>query len=194
MQQVQGIIVKRTDFRENDAIVRVFSDSCGLIKVMAKGKRWQRQTSLLTLVECVLEKGKNDWYYLKDIHMIDSYLDLRSNYDKLRCAGKIAKLLLQTQQSDQPAPQLFLLTKSYFNRLKAFQNPYLIYYSFVLKLLLHEGLYSPEDCDLPFPVSSEEEEAILRLSMAKSFSVIETLSLPEDLPEKLEKLAELRVN
>ncbi len=94
---VTGLIIRTADFKESDRLVTVFTEESGVITAIAKGARSikSRQMSA-TLQFCygryVLYK-KNDFYWIKEAELIESFFDIRKRLEGLALASYICEVL-----------------------------------------------------------------------------------------------------
>ena len=95
--KVKGIVIKEVQYKENDKIVTIMTDKLGKISCMAKGAKKNNSSLLsssqfLVYSEFLLYKGTN-FYHINSAEMLESFYNLRIDYDKLEKAFEVAKLL-----------------------------------------------------------------------------------------------------
>src|SRR5690606_10059028 len=100
-------------------------------------------------------------------------LHIRESYAVISAAGVIAQDLLRTQLPNKAAPELFDLTLLYLKNLH--KAPELLTASFHLKLLVYEGLFSP-DPDPHFTVA--EWSQVEALAFSRSLTAIQNVGSP----------------
>lgn len=98
--KVKGIVIKETQYNDNDKILTVFTDELGKISCMAKGAKKTNSSLLapcqfLVYSEFVLYKGTS-FYHINSAEIIDTFYNLRIDYDKLNIAYDITKVLMQS--------------------------------------------------------------------------------------------------
>lgn len=145
--KVKGIVIKEVQYKENDKIVTIMTDKLGKISCMAKGAKKNNSPLLATsqfLVysEFMLYKGTN-FYHINSAEMIESFYNLRIDYDKLEKAFEVSKLLnkLAYEEEEETGILSLFLNTLYIisNKDKQFD---LVRNTFLLKLLCLLG-YSP---------------------------------------------------
>ena len=98
--KAKGIVIKETQYNDNDKILTVLTDEYGKISCIAKGAKKTNSSLLapcqfLVCSEFVLYKGTN-FYHINSAEIIDTFYNLRIDYDKLQIAYEVTKLLSQT--------------------------------------------------------------------------------------------------
>lgn len=115
--KVKGIVLKEVQYNDNDKILTVFTDELGKVSCMAKGAKKTNSSLLapcqfLVYSEFVLYKGTS-FYHINSAEIIDTFYNLRIDYDKLDMAYNITKVLMQTiceAEEAKEALSLFLNT------------------------------------------------------------------------------------
>lgn len=131
--------------------------------------------------EFILKLGKN-MPVISDGTIFSLQFHLRHSLPHLRIAGKIASLLYETQLENKPAPALFILVIRTLQKLPE-HDPHSMLACFLLKLLIHEGIFSKTD---PNCILTEEEwNASKVIVSAKHFAELPLLNNPHSLLEKL---------
>ncbi len=145
--KVKGIVIKEVQYKENDKIITIMTDKLGKISCMAKGAKKNNSPLLsssqfLVYSEFLLYKGTN-FYHINSAEMIESFYDLRIDYDKLEKAFDVAKLLnkLAYEEDEETGILSLFLNTLYIiaNKDKQFD---LVRNTFLLKLLCLLG-YTP---------------------------------------------------
>lgn len=134
-----GLLLHSIPYLGQKKILKVFTPEYGLITLLSKSPKLP--SSPFCIAEWVY-RPHSSIYPLKDATLLDPLLHLRTDYTLLTAAGAIAQDLLRTQLPGKKAPDLYQLACLYLQKLPA--SPHLLAASFRLKLLLHEGLLSPE--------------------------------------------------
>lgn len=111
---VKGIVVRSVDYGERDKILTVYTEELGLITVTANGSRSLRSRSLVaTELFCyshyVLTENK-DRYHIKEIDLIESFFDLRTDIEKLTLAGYVCEVIAHVGTENMSDPPLLRLT------------------------------------------------------------------------------------
>jgi len=187
---MEGIVLKSTPFGDTGRIITIYTQDSGVVsailrRIGQKNLTLQNATSVLSLSEFHLVKGKGDLYRFQDASLIDNFLELRNHFDKLTAAGNILKCIQKTQIPENPSPALYLLLKTYLYNMKTSENPENLYLSFQLKLLQYEGVFSPQREHSPVFFTQEEWELVKNLSFAKSFTNLSVLKTPKNFNKKL---------
>lgn len=110
---VSGLVVRTTDYGERDRILSLYTDELGLITVTANGSRSLKSRSLVaTELFCysrfVLAK-RADRYTVKEVELIESFFDLRSDVAKIALAGYACEVLSHVGTENMPEPDLLRL-------------------------------------------------------------------------------------
>jgi len=213
--RTEGIILHALPFQDYDLILTLFTAEEGVIKLIVKralssSKSKATLTAPLTHVECLYTRGRSDLFKCQELSLINAHLRIREKLSTLEAACELIQAVLTSQPTHAPAPELYLLFKSYLEKLPSGVDPRAFTSSFYLKTLRHEGLMEVEPscsvcasaltvhslalgenfCPLHRPSQyltfSEEEMAFfLQLAHCRSFSQLTTVSLPEALYEKV---------
>jgi hypothetical protein len=166
-EKTQGLLLQSIPYLGQQKILKVLTADHGLISLFAKSGKFP--TTPFCIAEWVYRASHKELHSLKDATLLDPLLELRQDFAILSTAGAIAQDLLRTQFPNRKAP--FALACAYLKKLPAL-NPKILLASFRLKLLLHEGLLSPEREPLFTPT---EWEQISTLAFARQFSLLEGL-------------------
>lgn len=110
---VSGLVVRTTDYGERDRILSLYTAELGLITVTANGSRSLKSRSLVaTELFCysrfVLTK-RADRYTVKEVELIESFFDLRSDVTKIALAGYACEVLSHVGTENMPDPELLRL-------------------------------------------------------------------------------------
>jgi DNA repair protein RecO (recombination protein O) len=215
-EKTQGITLQAIPYQERQRIITVFTQDKGLISLIIKGLS-QKKPSLLSLstpfclADFVYLKGRSDIYFLKDATVLCEHLFLRKDLDFITSAYAMAKALLDSQLLHKPAPELFMLFLKYLEKIPSFPSQEVLVGSFLLKLLIHEGLinlkktcnvcekkasllYNGESLCSSHQIehvhnfSPKEFDVILNLAFIKNFSELELVESIPGLREKILKV------
>ncbi|MBQ9736195.1 MAG: DNA repair protein RecO [Clostridia bacterium] len=110
---LSGVVVRTTDYGERDRILTLYTDELGLITVTANGSRSLKSRSLVaTELFCyskfVLNR-RGDRYTVKEVELIESFFDLRSDVSKIALAGYVCEVLAHVGTENLPDPDLLRL-------------------------------------------------------------------------------------
>lgn len=116
--KTNGVVIKRTNVGDNDAILTIFTDSLGIIKVSAKGIKSIKNksftgASLFSFSEFVLRPAK-DIYYLNSAELKMSFYSLSANIEKLSYAAYIADITNYVFSENEPEPRALALLLNTF--------------------------------------------------------------------------------
>ncbi len=165
----QGLILKSTPFKDNQVILQLFTKELGLISAVSSVKKSLYLSSMM-LIEGSLKGGKSEVYSLKEPHILNSFPNLRNDFDLLQLSIKMISTLSKTLVKQKPVPAIFTLTKNTLCAFSSIKDAKAIYLCFYLKLLLFEGLLplNPEDMDKD--LSEGEKTDYLDLATVKKFA------------------------
>lgn len=216
-KRVEGIVLKSIPFKESDRILSVFTPNRGIISLFVKRLSKSRPsmvnlTSPLCRGEFVFRKGRSDLYRFIDGTIVDLHLSLRRSYKHLQCAGKMLNAILTSQMPGKSAPALYALLVTYLKHLSDFPDPEVLWASFQLKLLKHEGLLALDEtclsCSkekasrivegesrcvkcadaLSFPFSKEEWKILMHLFYTKQFEILKSFKIDSALTQGIETI------
>lgn len=115
---VTGLIIRTADIKESDRLVTIFTEETGVITAIAKGARSikSRQMSA-TLQFCygryVLYQ-KNDFYWIKEAELIESFFDIRKRLEGLALASYLCEVLSDVTVSEADRELLRLSLNSLY--------------------------------------------------------------------------------
>lgn len=142
-----GVVIRRTQVKDNDLILTLFTKDFGVIKASARGARGFKNrmaagTALFAYSEFVLFPGR-EMYKVNSCELIESFYSLTTNIERLAFATYIADLTGYTVQEEADADterllSLFLNTFYLFARFGG--DLRLVKCVFELKLLAFLGM------------------------------------------------------
>lgn len=178
LYKTEGIALKAVNYKDSEKILTVFTQETGITTILIKKLSLKRPhllngTNLFCLSEFIYLKGKSDIYYLKDLSLINEHLFLRKDLNYIEQAALMAKALLESQLPSRKAPGLYLLFKKYILKIPEFEANFALGCSFILKLLLHEGLlhFGDECSQCPEPAFYISKGEFLCKQHAPSFAL-----------------------
>ena len=143
--KTKGIVIKETNYSDNDKILTILTEKFGKISCMAKGARKTNSSLLapsqfLVYSEFVLYKGSN-FYHINSAEVINTFYNLKTDYDKLEDACFFSKILftLTYENEENDGVLSLFLNTLYILENKEF-NVKLLKAIFKLKLLTQLGL------------------------------------------------------
>ena len=171
---VDAIVLKAIAYREDGKILQLFTKKNGRLSVFVKHLKkrssfWQTATSPLARGHFHLIKKKESLYLLQDIHLIDSFIEIREDLHKLEAAFLLLRSLLLSQYPEKASVKMYQLTLAYLKKLKQVPYPKLLATSFQMKLLKHEGLFPEKSPGL----SSHDWKILSLLCHVKRFDLLE---------------------
>ncbi len=157
MIKTRAIVLSKKDLNDYDALVYFYSLDFGKITLMARGLKKSSAKLAghldgINLVELMIIKGR-DCDYVGSAISENSFLSIKSNYDKVFLAGKALSFLKELTYPQQPDFNIFLLLKDFLFFLDRSINKKSLlssFYFFKLKLLEFLGydFSNPNDFDL----------------------------------------------
>lgn len=143
--KTKGIVIKETNYSDNDKILTVLTENYGKISCIAKGARKTNSSLLapsqfLVYSEFILYKGSN-FYHINSAEVINTFYNLKTDYDKLEDAYFFSKILftLTYENEENDGVLSLFLNTLYILENKEF-NIKLLKAIFKLKLLTLLGL------------------------------------------------------
>lgn len=120
-RESQAIVLQRSDYRENDRILTLFSPELGRVDALCRGCRKPKSplmaaSELFTLGEYVLYTGRGK-EMVQSCNVIESFYPLRTDYERLRHAALLATACLKAIQPGEEAGHLFILLARSLRRL-----------------------------------------------------------------------------
>lgn len=208
--KTEGIVLKSMEFRERQRIIQLITPDHGLLSVIVrridpKNTRLINLTSPLSQAEWVIKPTRGELWSFIDGSLFSLHLPIRQELSRLTAAQSMFKKILSTQLPQKPIPDLYNLLKSFLKRLHSSPSPKILALAFTLKLYLHDGHLSTHPiciqcqkpasfyfhsgslhCSLCAPpysilVTSVEWEQLYTLAHTRSFSLLETMSIPHEI-------------
>jgi DNA repair protein RecO (recombination protein O) len=150
IEEVEGIVIRETNYSESSKILNVLTKDRGLIGIMSKGCR--NMKSKLRGASRRLIYGTFHIYYketnlstLIDIDVKNSYNNILTNFDAITYATYILMLIEQvSKQSGEDS--IFELLRSSLNKIDEGFNPLVITNIVELKCLEYLGVMPSIDC------------------------------------------------
>jgi len=208
IKKATGFIIRSIDFKESDKIITIFSKEFGKFSAIAKGARkleskFGASLDLLTLNELVFY-DKESLKLLKEAHIINSFLALKKDYEKLNVALRCARLLNLLIKEGQIERCTFQLFEDLLKWVERAEGAKLYELAFKLKFIKALGFapnlfrcagcgaqtqnyaFSPEKGGLVCPTCKSVADPPIELGLARSLKA--ALELP------LSKLGRLKLN
>ena len=148
--KARGVIIKETLVRESDKILTILTKEYGKISVSAKGAKNPKSkflvAQLFSYCDFVIYKGRS-FYSLAQVDLIESFYNLRLDYDRLNTAYQIIKQIdtwsIGEFLPDENREILLLLLKALLKLSKMERDFELIRLLFGFKFLQLTG-FSPQ--------------------------------------------------
>ena len=137
--KVKGIVIKEVQYKDNDKIITILTDTLGKVSCIAKGAKKTNSPILansqyLVFNEFVLYQNKN-FYYINSATIVDTFYNLRVDLDKLELVFELTRLIQRVTDENQDTSnvlKLFLNTLYILNKLNRDED--LIISTFKIKL------------------------------------------------------------
>jgi DNA repair protein RecO (recombination protein O) len=123
MIKTEAIILKSADSNEVDRLLTVYSEKLGKVNVSAKGvkkleSKLRYSIEPITHTQMILVEGKN-FLILKDSVILDQFLGIKKNPEKMKISRKIAELVNEAivgEEKDEGIWKLVLFTLKSIDR------------------------------------------------------------------------------
>lgn len=178
--KVHGIVLNKTDYRDNDRILTLFSPEMGKLTVSAKGVKKQNSklragSELFAFGAYVLNETKGR-YTVTAYDSVEPFVELRDDFDRLAFGTLMLKITDETALHGEEEPELFSLLVRSLDKLREENIPPSFTASvFLLRLCTLTG-YEPV---LDRCVSCGEKNELLFLSPALGGTVCKTCTNSE---------------
>lgn len=111
--KVMGIVARAADYRESDRVLTLLTAEQGKLTVTARGCRRPKSellagSQLFCYGEYVL-KQINGVQVVSQCNLLESFYDLRTDYDRLDAAATALRCCEEVMQKGQPAGEMFSL-------------------------------------------------------------------------------------
>lgn len=188
----EAIVLTHVRYRDDQWIIKMLTLSGGIVSVMSKGMKQAHLRSLvspLSRLEVVYLETERGLYKLQEATLIESYYFLRTRWEYLDAAGRIASSICALQCEGKPAPLLYQLMIACLKQIPHCQNSSIMVLFFHLKLYMHEGLISWERHEVfPFSCSLSTWEMLKQIALSTTFPPLYTQACDEALVSKIEAL------
>jgi DNA repair protein RecO (recombination protein O) len=117
MIKTKAIILKSADSNEVDRLLTVYSEKLGKVNISARGvkkleSKLRCSIETITHTQMILVEGKN-FLILKDSVILDQFLKIKKNPEKIKIAQKLAELIDEAiigEEKDENIWKLALFT------------------------------------------------------------------------------------
>lgn len=119
---VEGIIIKRTNFREADRVITLFTRSSGKVAVLAKGIRRSSSRRLGSLelfnhVRAYLIDTHRELAIVTEVVVVNSFTPWRHHLGRVNVAYQLCEVIDKLTPDHQPHPELFDLLSEYLGQI-----------------------------------------------------------------------------
>lgn len=148
----EGIVLKVIPFRDYDVILVVFTANAGLIKLLVKGARSPKRglqsiCTPLIQVDVVYLERRGEIFFVHEISLKDPYSSLKERLLFLQIACEMLRAVEKSQMVGKPSPKLYKSLQVFLKHIPFFSPPEFLLGSFLLKILIHEGVLNlPLQC------------------------------------------------
>ena len=200
IEQTNAITLQSIAYKDRQKITTLFTEEKGLITVIVKNLSSKKPhlltfTTPLCLSNIIYKKSKSDIYLYHDSHIIEEHLFLRKKLENITVAFDMVKAVLKSQLPHKQNPHLFLLFVKYLKKIDENYCLNTLYSSFILKLLLNEGILNLHALEKPESLKSfgnnftQEELPILqKITYTTSFQSLKNIEISDNFKEKVKKL------
>jgi DNA repair protein RecO len=146
LDKTTAILINRTKLTETSLIVHWCSVDAGLFKTVAKGalrpkSAFAGRLDLFVTCEVVMVRSsKTDLHILKEIHLLDPRLTLRSSYLRVLAATYFCKLVELVAERETPLADVHDILKLALDHLNTHEPTERLVVRFENKLCEHLGL------------------------------------------------------
>lgn len=146
--RVRAIVLAKTDYKENDRILTIFSPSHGRLTVTARGVKKQNAklragSEVFAFGTFLLDKTRGR-YTVTGFDSVDPFTELRENFDRLSAGALLLRMTERSIEEDEPSPQLFSLLLRCLDKLRDEKIPCgMVLSVFMIKFCILAG-YQPE--------------------------------------------------
>lgn len=181
--RTEGVILRVIPFQDHHQILTVFSLEHGLCRLIFKrGKAKAGLCVPLTEAEFIYRKTNSELLQCQEISLINAHLGLRHSLAALQASCDLSQAVMTSQVIENPGPLLYRLFTYYLNKIPLLADPQILVASFRLKLLQHEGLFSPENQSF---FSKDEMATVAQLAACRKWQELTSLAVPPNLQERI---------
>lgn len=111
--KVKGIVIREVAYKDNDKIITILTDSLGKVSAIAKGAKktnsqFLASSQFLVYSEFILYQNTG-YYYLNSAAVINTFYNLRIDFDKLQIVFEMTKLLNSVTDENQDCDKILKL-------------------------------------------------------------------------------------
>jgi DNA repair protein RecO (recombination protein O) len=154
----RAIVISKTNYGDNDAVVKFYSSNFGVLNIFVKGLRSKKNKKLallspLNLVDIVGTRKENDKLaWLKEISLSHAYQSLGIDFTKTSIAFFLGEFLSRILQEEHPDQAFYNYLETALKVLDSIENPanfhllFLCKMSFFLGVEPHLDTFNKGDC------------------------------------------------
>lgn len=179
--KIKGLILRATKYSEADLILTFLSSEGEKVSAIAKSALKSKKRFLGGVLEpthfvefvLTIPKIEGRLPVIEQAQLIQSFDQLRSDYDRLNLALRILELVSKmAQEGDLHSKELFNLLGNTLKELQTAPNLEILQLQFFLKLLMQQGVLEPEAWMKSFLSRSMKDNAILAVEYTKQKNVL----------------------
>ena len=145
--KVKGFVIREVPVGDADRIVDILTADHGLITASARGARRTRSALLMSTqifslsnFEMFINKGH---YRINSAELIEAFLSLHQDIDRLICAAHLAEVLLDCTRDAMAQPELYHLWAYTMQALQTQDDPLLVTHIAQLRMMAEIG-FAPQ--------------------------------------------------
>lgn len=179
--KIKGLILRSTKYSEADLILTFLSSEGEKVSAIAKSALKSKKRFLGGVLEpthfvefiLTIPKIEGRLPVIEQAQLIQSFDQLRSDYDRLNLALRILEIVSKmAQEGDLHSKELFNLLGNTLKELQTSPNLEILQLQFFLKLLMQQGVLEPEAWMKSFLSRSMKENTVLATEFAKQKNVL----------------------
>ncbi|MBO5453452.1 MAG: DNA repair protein RecO [Clostridia bacterium] len=151
-EKVCGLVIRETDYRENDKILTVITKELGKISICARGVRNSRSKNasavrFMCYTEFVISGGRNNFYYMTQCALIQSFYKISEDVVKLSLATYLAQLAADIMpECSESGETLSLVLNTFYVLANTNKDLALVKAAFELRLMAQQGYMPQLEC------------------------------------------------
>lgn len=148
--KVKGIVIREVAYKDNDKIITILTDTLGKVSAIAKGAKktnsqFLASSQYLVYSEFVLYQNTS-YYYLNSASVINTFYNLRIDFDKLQIVFEMTKLINSVTDENQDCDKILKLFLNTIYALDKYEkDTKLIINAFKIKLFTVLGFAPRQD-------------------------------------------------
>ena len=94
---VRGLVIRTVNVREADRLVVIFTEEMGIVTALAQSARSIKSKKMVATTQFCYSNfilyRRGEYYYVKEVELIESFFDIRKTVEGFALAGYIAEVL-----------------------------------------------------------------------------------------------------